>query len=386
MNFPVEYALLIPTYNNEKTLEKVLLNCLDLVPAQQIFVINDGATDRTSEILAKYQETLNSIGYKQNKGKGYALRQGFTKAIECGYTHVITIDSDGQHYPSDIPNLLAASLENPNAVIMGSRNMKQESVPGKSSFGNKFSNFWFSLETGITLPDTQTGFRIYPLAPLKKLKLYTTKFETEIEVVVKMAWRNSPFIAIPIQVLYNPEERVSHFRPFRDFTRISILNTYLVCLTLLYYLPKRALKKFFSVSTWKQLWQNLSAPKESNFVVASSVGFGFFMGIIPIWGFQLLVGIPVAHFLKLNKVIFVSAANISIPPIIPFILFASYYVGGIFTPKPAPLPPLSELSLADIHINFIQYYLGACILAFAMATLTFGITFFAVTLFRKKNI
>ena len=102
--------------------------------------------------------------------------------------------------------------------------MEQEGIPGKSSFGNKFSNFWFKVETGITLPDTQTGFRLYPLEPISKMKLFTTKFETEIEVIVKLAWKNVKCIPIKINVLYDPNERVTHFRPLRDFTRISILK------------------------------------------------------------------------------------------------------------------------------------------------------------------
>jgi hypothetical protein len=173
---------------------------------------------------------------------------------------------------------------------MGSRNMEQEGVPGKSSFGNKFSNFWFKVETGLTLPDTQTGFRLYPLAPLKRMSLFTTKFETEIEVIVKMAWKDVPIIPINIQVIYDKDERVTHFRPFRDFTRISILNTWLVTLTLVYYLPKRLFRYIKKKGLWKIIRDEAVKPDETNFSKAKSVGFGFFMGIVPIWGFQLMVG------------------------------------------------------------------------------------------------
>src|SRR5690606_41047183 len=134
--------------------------------------------------------------------------------------------------PSDLPKMIQMCYENPNTVLMGSRNMTQEGVPGKSYFGNKFSNFWFKVETWISLPDTQTGFRVYPLKPLKSIRLFTTKFELEIEVIVRLAWKFIPFKAVPIQVKYDPEERVSHFRPGRDFFRISVLNSILVIIAL----------------------------------------------------------------------------------------------------------------------------------------------------------
>jgi len=231
-------CVIIPTYNNHRTLKRVVDGIMELT--NNIIIVNDGSTDDTSNILKAYQNT-QQIHLPKNKGKGVALREGFKLAISLGYKFAITIDSDGQHFPSDIPNFII-ELEQNNAkdmLIIGSRNMKQEGVPGKSSFGNKFSNFWYWIETGIKLKDTQSGFRLYPLNVIKNLNLYTTKFELEIEVIVKIAWKNIEVKNIPIQVLYDESERVSHFRPFKDFTRISILNTWLVFLTLIYYLPVR---------------------------------------------------------------------------------------------------------------------------------------------------
>jgi len=105
--------------------------------------------------------------------------------------------------------------------------MEQEGIPRKSSFGHKFSNFWFWVETGIKLSDTQSGYRLYPLTELKKIHFFMRKFEFEIEAIVRAAWRGIPVISVPINVVYAPKEtRVSHFRPIRDFTRISIMNTF----------------------------------------------------------------------------------------------------------------------------------------------------------------
>ena len=125
--------------------------------------------------------------------------------------------------------------------------MEQASVPGKSSFGNKFSNFWFWVETGLKMSDTQSGYRLYPVKLLETTKFLTRKFEFEIEVLVTSAWRGIEITEVPVRVFYaEKESRVSHFRPFKDFTRISILNTVLVTIALLYIKPRdfiRGLKK-----------------------------------------------------------------------------------------------------------------------------------------------
>ena len=374
----IHACIIIPTYNNEKTLLRVIEGVLEYAHPQEVIVVNDGSTDTTSHLLLPYENRISILSYPKNKGKGYALRKGFKKAIELGFENTITIDSDGQHFPDDIPVFIDAALEHKGALLMGSRNMSQEGVPGKSSFGNKFSNFWYKLETGIDLPDTQTGFRLYPLAPLQKIKLYTTKFETEIEVIVKLAWKGVEVLPVDIKVLYDPDERVSHFRPFKDFTRISILNTYLVILTALWYLPKRIILASKKKEFWVKLKKDIIQPRDSIAVKAASVGFGFFMGIVPIWGFQLLIGIPLAIAFKLNKVLFVAAANISIPPMIPFILLGSYAFGGLFYDTGVELPPLSEFTLDTIYLSFTQYAIGAVLLALAMGVIGFIFTFFAL--------
>ncbi|MGB0886656.1 MAG: DUF2062 domain-containing protein [Vicingaceae bacterium] len=372
----INCCVIIPTYNNCNTIERVIKGVLNFAKAADVILVNDGATDNTVAILEQYKSQITIITNPVNQGKGISLRKAFKKAFEMGFKNAITIDSDGQHYPEDIPLFIEAAKKNPGALIMGSRNMEQEGVPSKSSFGNKFSNFWFKVETGITLPDTQTGFRLYPLEPISKMKLFTNKFETEIEVIVKLAWKNTPIIPISINVLYDPDERVSHFRPFRDFTRISILNTYLVTLTLLYYLPIRVMQV---------IKREAIKSDESNLSKSLSIGFGFFMGVVPLWGFQLLIGIPLTFAFKLNKVLFVAAANISIPPFIPFIIFSSYLIGAPFVENNAEITSLKSLTLESIHLNFIQYAVGAVILAVAAGIVSTLASLLLLNLFRKGN-
>jgi glycosyltransferase involved in cell wall biosynthesis len=350
-----------------------------------VIVINDGSTDNSTDLLNSYKDRIILLSNPKNSGKGFSLRKGFDESIRRGFQNAITIDSDGQHYPDDIQKFISAAIQHPDALIMGSRNMDQQGVPGQSSFGNKFSNFWFRLETGVKLPDTQTGYRLYPLKHLKEIKLHTKKFETEIEVIVKLAWKNVKIIPIDVNVLYDPNERVSHFRPFRDFTRISILNVFLVTLTILYYLPKRRIQHIFNGGLFAAIREEAIKHDESNFKKASSIGFGFFMGIVPIWGFQLLVGIPLAILFRMNKVLFIASANISVPPMIPLIIFLSYYVGGFFVTNSVHLDSIKNITLETIHVNIIQYIVGATLLAVMAGLFFFTCFYFLFSSLRAKK-
>ncbi len=345
-----------------------------------IIVVNDGCTDSTPEILKEFSNEIILVENEVNIGKGMALRKGFRKAIELGFENALTIDSDGQHFPEDIPLLVDKAKENPGALIMGSRNMEQDGVPGKSSFGNKFSNFWFKLETWITLPDTQTGYRLYPLHPMKKMKFFTKKFEFEIEVIVRLAWKNVKFIPVSIRVKYDMDERVSHFRPARDFFRISVLNSVLVLGALLYYYPK----KFFSIDTLKAIKHEAIKPEESNLRKATSLGFGVFMGIVPLWGFQLLIGIPLAVLFRLNKVLFITAANISLPPMIPFIVYASLLVGQLFFLGEINHEKIFSVSLENVMENAPHYFVGATLLAVISFVIVFAVSIVLLKIFRKE--
>lgn len=376
----INACVLIPTYNNHRTISDVLEKVIKVVGDTTILIVNDGSTDDTLAVLAPFSDNIELVSYAENQGKGFALRTGFKKAIELGFENVITIDSDGQHFPEDIPLLVEAAKKNRGAVIMGSRNMEHETVPGKSSFGNKFSNFWFRIETLIKLPDTQTGFRVYPLKPLKKMRLFTKKFELEIEVIVRLAWKGVQFAPVPIRVLYDYDERVSHFRPARDFFRISVLNTILVLGALFYFYPK----KFFSWNTFSKIKEEAIKPEESNLRKSSSIAFGLFMGIFPIWGFQLLVGIPLAVMLRLNKVLFVLAANISIPPMIPLIIYGSILTGQFIFTGTISNEDIWSFSMDDIAENVKHYYVGAVILSILVFLVGWIVSFGLFSVFRRR--
>jgi glycosyltransferase involved in cell wall biosynthesis len=375
-------CVIIPTYNNHKTLKRVIDGVLQYTT--NVIVVNDGSTDSTSEIISSYS-TIDSISISQNQGKGNALRLGFKKAIESGFHYAITIDSDGQHFPDDIPVFLEELDKNDsNILLIGSRNMNQEGVPKKSSFGNKFSNFWFWFETGIQLEDTQSGYRLYPLLQIPK-KYFTKKFEFEIEVIVRSAWKGAVVKNIPVKILYDPTERVTHFRPFKDFTRISILNTILVLITLLYIKPRDFFRSFQKKKIKQFIKDEILESNDSNLVKSLSIALGVFIGIAPFWGFQTVLVIFLAVLFRWNKILAFTFSNISIPPMIPFIIFASLQIGSYFVDGDVFFNQNQEFSLETIKNHTTQYLVGSFILATIIAFVFGFSSYFLLSLTGKSK-
>jgi glycosyltransferase involved in cell wall biosynthesis len=374
-------CVLIPTYNNEKTLRRVIDGVLEYT--QNIIVINDGSTDSTSEILKTYPQ-ITVLHLTENKGKGNGLKIGFRKAKDLGFHHAITIDSDGQHYPNDIPIFVEALLaENEDVLLIGNRNMSQDGIPKKSSFGNRFSNFWFWFETGIKLEDTQSGYRLYPLHKIPK-KYFTPKFEFEIEIIVRTAWRHVPVKNVPIKVLYDPAERVSHFRPFKDFTRISILNTVLVTITLFYIIPRNFIRNFRKKSFKRFIKEDVLESDGSNRTKAFSIALGVFVGFSPFWGFHTLLVISLSVLFKLNKVLAFIASNVSLPPFIPFIIVASLFLGSPFVAGESDIFN-QEWNFELVKNHFLQYIIGSMILAISISAISWIATFLFLNKVSPEN-
>jgi len=378
----INYCVVIPSYNNDRYIEKLLLDVFKY--CNDVIVVNDGCTDRTPEILAKY-ETVHVITLPKNKGKGEALRSGFKYALEKGYNYAITLDSDGQHFARDIPALLNVLESEPDVLVIGSRQSGTDNVPRKNSFANRISNFWFRIETGVKLQDTQSGFRLYPIKALKGIKTFSGKYEFELELIVKASWKGIKIINVPIDVYYPPgDERITHFRPFTDFLRISLLNSILVILALAYYRPRQIINKYRKKSLKQIISEDIIKSDTPKHIIALSIAFGIFMGIFPVWGYQLAIGFFLAHLLKLNKAIFFIAANISLPPMIPAILYLSYVTGSYVLGDGSWNVDI-ELNLESVGMNLKQYLLGAVVFAILAGVVTGAISYFVLVLFKRAK-
>ena len=216
-------CVVVPTYNNQKTLADVLNDILRYTSS--IIVVNDGSTDRTAETLKHFVGKIEIVSYSRNRGKGYALKTGFDRAEELGYKGAITMDSDGQHFAAEIEQFVGYAEKYPDSMLLGQRTT-EGNMPGKNSFANKFSNFWFTVQTTYRFRDTQNGFRLYPLSAMNGLRSFSSRYEAELEMLVRSAWKGIRIIPVPTHVYYPPEsERITHFRPVKDFFRISVLNT-----------------------------------------------------------------------------------------------------------------------------------------------------------------
>ena len=235
-----EACAVIPTYQNAKTLLQVVADVHRVVDT--VFVVDDGSNDGTAALLDKAtgnERPEKVLTHPKNCGKGAALKTGLTYARQQGFRYAVTVDADGQHRADDIPALLKAVEEEPDALAIGSRGLQHENMPAKSTFANRFSNFWFALQTLQRLPDTQSGLRVYPLRRLHGLRWMSARYEAELTLLVFSAWAGVKLLPVPVSVYYPPrDQRVTHFRPGRDFTRISVLNTLLCFLMVVYGWPR----------------------------------------------------------------------------------------------------------------------------------------------------
>lgn len=228
-----EIIVVIPTYNNDSTIQKVVDDVLSY--NIKTIVVDDGYDNPVEEILNK-NPNLIVLRHPFNKGKGEAILTGARKAKELGYKYFISLDGDGQHLASQIEKIIGA-CDGENQIIIGARNFDIDNVPNGSKFGRWFSNFWATWDTEQEIEDSLSGFRLYPTSILD-LDIKTSRFDWEMEVLVKHSWKKRLIKEVSIDCYYpSPEERVSHFKKFWDTAAIVMVHIRL--LPLKFFLKKR---------------------------------------------------------------------------------------------------------------------------------------------------
>ncbi len=215
-----KYAVIVPTLNNFKTIQVVVDDVLK--HSYEVIVVDDGSSKPMEEVLKKHP-SLIVLRHEENQGKGKAILSGAKKAKDLGYTHIISMDGDGQHLASQIERLIECNDEK-EQIIIGKRNFNIDNIPKKSIIGRNFHNFWISLNSGYKITDSLSGFRLYPMSILD-LDLKTQRFNFEVEVLVKHYWKYHNIKETLVECYYpKPEERLSHFNNYKDTVTITLLH------------------------------------------------------------------------------------------------------------------------------------------------------------------
>jgi glycosyltransferase involved in cell wall biosynthesis len=226
-------AAVIPARNEARTIRQVVEGALGRV--DRVIVIDDGSTDTTVEKLAGLDIEL--IRHSAAGGKAAALASGFERALECGCDWVVTLDGDGQHDPADIDRLLAAARAHPDHLVIGARVRQRHRQPGIRKFANRFADFWISWASGQRVPDSQTGYRVYPRALLEKIRPSTARrhgFVFETAMLIDGARAGHPCVAVAIDSVYQDDARPSYFRPGKDVWEIFWFVWWRIWLSALY--------------------------------------------------------------------------------------------------------------------------------------------------------
>jgi len=323
----IKVAIVIPVYNHSRTLREIVTRALQV--HDKVLVVDDGSTDGDADTLPELHACI--MRHPMNLGKGAAILTAAREAGRAGITHIVTIDADGQHDPRDFQRFLPVIRQSPYAIVIGRRVFESANVPGASRFGRKFSNFWFRVQTGKSLGDTQSGFRAYPVVVLDKLKLREPRYAFEVEVLVKAAWAGVEFREVDVSVYYPPEEdRISHFRGFIDNFRISLLNFKLTMRSIAPF-PHRKIvfdkqtseiiTVLHPVRSLKTLLTENTSPQK----LAAAGALGVFLGALPLIACHTVTILFVAGFFRLNRIVAVSTSQLCMPPLVPALCIETGY-------------------------------------------------------------
>lgn len=371
-------CVVIPVYNHGLTVQSVARGAKASFP---VIVVDDGSTDATPRVLAG-EQGLTLVTLPSNQGKGAALRAGFARARQQGFTHAITIDADGQHRTGSLADFAAACARQPEAFVIGVRDLRKAGAPWPRRASNELSTFWFQFETGVRLADTQCGYRAYPLAPLAPLRVTSGRYAYELEILVKAAWAGVPLVAQAVEADYAaPTSRLSHFRPWRDMLAISRLHA--KC-SMQAFLAPAALRRLAASGRLHDLPRGqrlrtvlrllFSEHTETPGRLAAAVGLGLFCGIAPIWGFQMAAALALAHRCRVNKAIALAASNISFAPVTPLVMAAGLIVGHfLWTGHWVDFSPAAAARQIPAYLS--QWVLGSVVLATVVGALGAGAAF-----------
>ena len=336
-------------------------------------MVDDGSTDEGAKVLQGLGVQI--LSHPKSRGKGVAIMTAAHKAGLLGMTHMVTMDADRQHDPADFLSFLPLIRKHPHAIVVGKRIFKGPDVPKGRHFHRGISNFWFRVQTGRSIGDTQSGFRAYPVKILEKLKLSEKRFAFEIEILVKAAWAGVELLDLDIPVYYPPaRDRVSHFRLFVDNLRLTYLNTRLTFRSMIPWPHTKIgpvegagdkITLFHPLRSLRTLMTGDNSPAR----LGAAGALGVFLGTLPLIAFHTVAILFTAGFLRLNKIAAVAASQLCMPPLVPALCIElGYFVRhGRFLTE-ISLETLGHQALERIY----EWLIGSLLLAPALAGVVGG--------------
>lgn len=377
-----------------------------------MIIVNDGSTDDTAGLIRGFAAIpapldLVTLEHGRNRGKGAALCSGFDEAAKRGYSHALTIDTDGQHDPADAPALLAAAEASPTALVVGCRDAADPAYPSANKVGRTFSNLCVFVGSGRRVEDSQCGYRVYPIGLTQTIRCRAGRYGYEAEILTRSGWANCPLRQVPVRVIYPPgDERISHFRPWRDSWRSALLHLRLFGRAILpvpfaqWPAPETGATDA-AASPRKPWWKRVLVwfdPREliraarrdrvSQMSVAAGLGVGAFVANLPVYPLQTVLAIYLAKRLHLHPVSTVFGSQLATPPIGLGLIFAAIYLGHlVLTGRPpawSDFHHLGSLHFAEVrhlmHEYFLSWWIGGVTLGTVIGIATFALGIFVLKL------
>ncbi len=383
-------VVVVPTYNNAATLTDILdrIECIGVA----MIVIDDGASDDTPSILKQWVGQKHSVYVKvlthqKNQGKAAALMTGFSGARRLGYTHAVTMDTDGQLSPEDIPAMLAAAKSSPDALVLGRRSTTTPGLPQSNLIGWYTSGLGIWVETGVALIDSQCGLRIYPLRLFDHVQCRVGRFGFEAEIIARALWAGFSIIEVPVACEYPPQDQsVSHFRPVKDGIKGFFMHWALAIRRLIPWPMPQVIttdsnnKVEKSVLTGRESWLHWISPltwwrqirdsRLSQLIMASDVGLGAFMACMPLGWWIIPAVLYSSKRLHHNLWVTALGATLALPPMGDELAKVSITIGHLLTHLGLPdfsLAMPGTHTLSQVLLTFpVSWCVGGVVLGCAL--------------------
>lgn len=383
-NLDVRLVVVAPTFDNAATLRALLEGVA--AHGLPIIVTDDGSTDGTRAILASWRDESAGrwvVTHDANCGKAAALRSGFARAEALGFTHALTIDTDGQHDPADVPSIVRLSVADRRAIVLGARPIDGPGYPTRSRVGRWFSNALVWFIGGVRVSDSQCGMRIYPLDVVRTLGAETSRYAFETEVLARAGWANVPVAEVPIRCIYElPTGRVTHFRPWRDSFSAAWMHTRLIARSLYFWPPRKVhptgdetttgtlVERTLRWSNPMRTWRLIRRDAVERERVAASAGLGLFVGCQPAFGLKTILCLAAARGFNLQPLVVLTASSLTTPPVGLFVWAASIAIGHALLHGSLPSPDTYDIGrlgpAAVLRLVAAEWIIGAIVFGAAI--------------------